>query len=134
MSYVLIVDDEISMTETLSDMLNLLGYETRVAYSPRRAMEAIIAELPRMILLDLNMPGVDGVEVCRYIKRDPEAKHTPVVFISAEDDPSVVQRAKEAGAAAFLTKPVDLDQLEQLLLDVPARRPGIASRPARRAL
>jgi CheY-like chemotaxis protein len=133
MSYVLIVDDEVSMTETLADMLNLLGYETRVAYSPRRAMEAILAELPRMILLDLNMPGVDGMEVCRYIKRDPEAKHTPVVFISAEDDPSIIQRAKEAGATAFLTKPVDLDQLEQLLLEPPARSPGAVSRPTHKA-
>ena len=102
MSYVLVVDDEVRMTEALADMLNLLGYEVRVAHSPRRAMEAILTELPRMILLDLNMPGVDGVEVCRYIKRDPEAKHTPVVFVSAEDDPSVIQKAKAAGATAFL--------------------------------
>jgi CheY-like chemotaxis protein len=78
------------------------------------------------------MPGVDGVEVCRYIKRDPEAKHTPVVFVSAEDDPSVIQKAKEAGATAFLTKPIDLAQLEQLLSNNSPSQASVGTWPTAR--
>ena len=61
------------------------------------------------------MPGVNGLEVCRFIKRDPVSRSTPVVFISAEDDPSVMKEAKEAGASGYMIKPVDFDSLEDVL-------------------
>lgn len=119
MSYVLIVDDDHEMAQALSDMVGLFDWNTHIVTSPRAALEMIQRNRPSLILLDMNMPGVNGMEVCRYIKRDPIAGNTPVVFVSAEDDPQTKEKAREAGAMDYLVKPVDLDQLEQLLDKLP---------------
>lgn len=115
MSYVLVVDDDQQTAEGLSDMVSLLGHETEIALSPRTAIESIQRRTPMLILLDLNMPGVDGLEVCRYIKRDPAAGSAPVIFITAEDDPTIIEKAKEAGASGYMVKPVAFEALETVL-------------------
>jgi DNA-binding response OmpR family regulator len=115
MTYILIVDDDAMMAQTLADMVELFDWKTTIVHGPRHAMHAIQNDPPALILLDLNMPGVDGMEVCRFIKRDPVAEKTMVVFVTAEDDPSIQQKAREAGAADYLVKPVDVDRLESIL-------------------
>ena len=115
MSLVLIVDDEPVTAESLADMISLLGHKAQVTLSPRTAIQSIQRKAPNLILLDLNMPGVDGLEVCRYIKRDPAASDIPVIFITAEDDPTVIEKAKEAGASGYMVKPVDFEALETVL-------------------
>ncbi len=119
MPYVLIVDDDHNMAQALADMVSLFDWNTQIVTSPRAALEALQRNPPALILLDMNMPGVNGMEVCRYIKRDPIAGNTPVVFVSAEDDPGTKLKAKEVGAMDYLVKPVDLDQLEQVLEKLP---------------
>lgn len=121
MSYVLIVDDDHNVAQTLSDMVGLFDWTTLIVTSPRAAIEALHRNPPALILLDLNMPGVDGMEVCRYIKRDPISGSTPVVFVTAEDDPGTKVRATAAGAMDYLVKPVDIDRLEQVLERVPLK-------------
>jgi len=71
-----------------------------------------------LILLDLNMPGVNGMEVCRYIKRDPLAGDVPVVFVTAEDDPGIMEEARRAGAMDYIVKPVDFERLETILAKI----------------
>jgi two-component system chemotaxis response regulator CheY len=115
MSHVLVVEDNPMTAETLASMVSLLGHDTQVVLSPRKAIESIQRSIPNLILLDLNMPGVNGLEVCRYIKRDPMVRETPVIIITAEDDPTVIEAAKEAGASGYLVKPVELDKLEMML-------------------
>ena len=115
MSHVLVVDDDHTTAESLADMVSLLGHQTEIALSPRHAMESIQRSVPSLILLDFNMPGVDGLEVCRYIKRDPTMSDTPVVFVSAEDDPTIIEAAKEAGASGYMVKPVEFEALETVL-------------------
>jgi CheY-like chemotaxis protein len=115
MSYILIVDDDPVMAEAIADMVSLFEWETKIVHGPRPAMQAIWESPPALILLDMNMPGVDGMEVCRYIKRDPIAGSTPVVFVTAEDQPEIRQQALEAGASDYLVKPVGIDKLEALL-------------------
>lgn len=121
MSYVLIVDDDIKIAQAVADMVHLFDWETQIVHGPRPALAAIAERVPALILLDLNMPGVDGMEVCRFIKRDPVAGNTPVVFVTAEDDPGIQEKAREAGASDYLIKPVDVDRLEGVL-DRLARR------------
>lgn len=115
MSYVLIVDDDPDMAQAIADMVDLFDWKTRIVHHPRAAIQALQRDPPTLILLDMNMPGVDGLEVCRYIKRDPVSGHTPVVFVTAEDDPGTEQKAREAGALDYLVKPVELDRLEAIL-------------------
>lgn len=130
MSYILIVDDDHNMGQTLSDMVGLFDWNTQIVTSPRAAIESLHRNPPALILLDLNMPGVDGMEVCRYIKRDPITGSTPVVFVTAEDDPGTRERAKEAGALDYLIKPVDIDRLEGILEKLPTKPGQIISLPA----
>lgn len=115
MSHVLVVDDDLTTAESLAAMVSLLGHKVSIALSPRTALEDIQRYTPSLILLDLNMPGVDGLEVCRFIKRDPMAANTPVIFVSAEDDPTAIEAAKQAGASGYLVKPIELDALERVL-------------------
>lgn len=119
MSYVLIVDDDTVMAEAIADMVSLFDWETKIVHGPRAAIQAIHREEPALILLDLNMPGVDGLEVCRYIKRDPVTGGTNVVFVTAEDAPSIMEAALEAGASDYLVKPIDIDRLEAILDSLP---------------
>lgn len=122
MAYVLIVDDDTNMAKAIADMVSLFDWDAQAVYSPRAAIQAMQNRLPALLLLDLNMNGVDGLEVCRYIKRDPLMGSTPVVFITAEDDPSFVIKAREAGAQDYLVKPIDLDRLEEILQKLPSPR------------
>jgi CheY-like chemotaxis protein len=115
---VLIVEDDTAMADTLASMIHLLGYRTTVVHSPRGAISAATKERPNLILLDLNLPGINGFEVCRYLKRDPQLRNTPVIFVSVEGSRELIQEAKEAGAAAYLIKPVGLDDLEETVADV----------------
>jgi CheY-like chemotaxis protein len=118
MSYVLIVDDDKEMAQSIAQMVSLFDKETDIALGPRPAIMKLREKRPLLILLDLNMAGVDGLEVCRYIKRDPINGDVPVVFVTAEDDPTFMEKAREAGAMDYLIKPVDIDRLEKILEDL----------------
>ncbi len=118
MSYVLVVEDNLRTAKAISDMVELIGWDVHVVHSPRAAMQQMQLRVPALILLDFNIPGVDGLEVCRFIRRDPTVGEVPVVFISAESDPAIIAEAKRAGANDYLVKPVDIEVLERILKDI----------------
>ena len=113
--YALIVDDVRIAATTIAQTLELLGYETEIAYGPRPALESLARRIPDVILLDINMPGVDGVEVCRYIRNEPGTAQVPIIAISSEAQQDTVARILEAGANIFMPKPLDVEALEQAL-------------------
>ena len=113
--YALVVDDTRIAATTIAQALTLLGYQAEVAYSPRVALESISKRVPDVILLDINMPGIDGVEVCRYLRRDPHTEKVPIVAMSSEAQEETVDQVYEAGANVFLAKPIDIDILERAL-------------------
>ena len=113
--YALVVDDTRIAATTIAQALTLLGYRAEVAYSPRVAIESISKQVPDVILLDINMPGIDGVEVCRYLRRDPRTEQVPIVAMSSEAQEETVDQVYEAGANVFLAKPIDIDILERAL-------------------
>jgi len=79
------------------------------------AMEALDRFQPQLILTDLGMPGMDGLELIKRLRTDPRTAHLPVVAITADPTGGAEERAREAGADAFITKPVELPSLlEQL--------------------
>jgi len=116
--YALVVDDARVAATTIAEALTLLGYEAEVAYSPRVALESISKRVPDVILLDINMPGIDGVEVCRYLRRDPATEQVPILAMSSEAQDETVDKVYEAGANAFLAKPIDIDMLARALKSV----------------
>ena len=111
----LVVDDVRIAATTIAQTLELLGYETEIAYGPRPALESLARRIPDVILLDINMPGVDGVEVCRYIRCEPSMAQVPIIAISSEAQQDTVARILEAGANIFMPKPLEVDALEQTL-------------------
>jgi CheY-like chemotaxis protein len=103
----LVVDDSSINRELLREMLRGAGYRVRVAGSGAEALEAVRSEAPETILLDVQMPGMSGYEVCERLKRDARWRSIPVIFISALDDVAEKVRGFQAGGADYVTKPFE---------------------------
>ncbi len=113
--YALVVDDVRVAAATIAQALELLGYETEIAYGSRPALESLACRIPDVILLDINMPGVDGVEVCRHLRREPSTAKVPIIAISSEVQEDTIALVRQAGANVFLPKPIEIEALEQIL-------------------
>ncbi|OIO03740.1 MAG: hypothetical protein COX65_06340 [Elusimicrobia bacterium CG_4_10_14_0_2_um_filter_56_8] len=111
---ILIVDDDKNFIDTLQDGLNLKSVDAviRVAKSAREALDALDAALPSVIILDIQLPDMHGVEFLRVIRQSERLKKVPVIFISARyTEPADRSEAMLAGAGAFFSKPVDVEEL-----------------------
>lgn len=108
---VLIVDDELDTAEMLMEMMRLSGYQVFTSSGGRQAIQMVTRERPDVVLLDLMMPDISGLEVLRYMRRDPHLGKIPVIILSARCMPSDIQSGLEAGADLFLTKPLDCEDL-----------------------
>lgn len=102
---ILIVDDEPFNLDTLEQELDDLGYHAIPASSGREALELISSQTPDMVLLDIMMPGMDGFEVLRRLKAEPDWRDVPVVIVSALSDMDSVVRGIQLGADDYLPKP-----------------------------
>ncbi len=109
---VLIVEDDRLMAQTLAAQLGSLGHTVVIAYSPRMAIHNLSEVIPDLIFMDVNMPGVNGLEVLRFLRRDPATSKVPVIVVTAEESPTVRQSALESGANEFLVKPPMLEDIE----------------------
>jgi adenylate cyclase len=105
---VLVVDDEPQNRSLLRDPLEASGYEVREAENGWQALQKIAASPPDLILLDLMMPEIDGMEVCRRLKKDAKTAHIPILMVTALTDRQERLLALKSGANDFLNKPVDL--------------------------
>jgi len=104
---ILIVDDNETNRDILVTRLSLHGYELIQATNGEEALASTRDNLPDLILLDIMMPKVDGVEVCRQIKGDAAFPFTPIILVTAKADSKDVVAGLEAGADEYLTKPID---------------------------
>ena len=104
---VLIVDDDLFAREIAADQLEEHGFEVILAPSGNHAIDIVSAELPDIVLLDIDMPGMDGVETCRHIRQLPAAEHLPIVMMTGFKDDSAVERSYEARATDFVHKPIN---------------------------
>jgi CheY-like chemotaxis protein len=121
MKTALIIDDNRQTADSVNDMLRFLGLEPTVAYGPRDGMIVLKDMKPDIVFLDINMPGLDGFEVMGYLRRFPQLEHTPVVYITSDDQPETAQKARKTGALLLVVKPVTLEALEMTL-----RKAGLA--------
>jgi putative two-component system response regulator len=104
---VLIVDDEPRNIKLLETLLHAEGYATVIASNGKDALALAASEKPDLVLLDVMMPDMDGFETVARLKGDPQTKRVPVIMVTALDDRASKQRALEAGAEEFLSKPID---------------------------
>jgi signal transduction histidine kinase len=109
---ILMVDDTPANLELLSDMLKERGYTVRAAVSGKLALLAARSTPPDLILLDINMPEMNGYEVCRHLKEDEQLKDIPVVFLSALSETMGIVNAFAAGGVDYITKPFQLAEVE----------------------
>ena len=108
---IVIIEDEVDTAEMFGEMMRLTGYQVYKAYSGTRALTTIAEKMPDAVILDLMMPDLSGLEVLNKMRRDPRLARIPVVIVSAKGLPSDVKVGLEAGAAAYLTKPVSFRDL-----------------------
>jgi len=115
MKKALVIDDNRKTADALVEMLDLLGVDAQPSYGSSAAMSLLGEHTPPLILLDLNMPGVDGVEILGYLRREPRLMKVPVVVITSDDQTETQQRALDAGANIVLLKPASLEEIEKAL-------------------
>jgi len=108
---VLVVDDNPINLDLLSGMLSERQYRVRVATNGRRALAAARSVPPDLVMLDINMPEMDGYEVCRQLKGDETTRDVPVIFISALDEAMDKVKAFESGGADYVTKPFQFEEV-----------------------
>jgi len=110
-SNILIVDDIPANLELLFEMLQDSHYKIRAAISGELALQAVRNDPPDLILLDINMPEMDGYEVCRRLKEDDKLKDIPVIFLSALSEPMDKVKAFGVGGVDYITKPFQYEEV-----------------------
>lgn len=112
---ILVVDDISENLELLVKMLGDLNYTVRPVLSGETALQAARSKTPDVILLDVSMPGMDGYETCAALKADPKTAGAPVIFVSAMDDVIDKVRGFEVGGIDYVTKPLQIEELDARL-------------------
>jgi CheY-like chemotaxis protein len=118
MSLALVIDDNKSTIDAMVQMLKLWDISARPVLSPGAAMGILSKEIPDIVFLDINMPGVNGFEVLAFLRREPRLAKVPVIIATSDDQPETSKRALDGGANAVLIKPVMVEMLENILLQV----------------
>ena len=111
MPRLLLVDDNETNRDLLSTALERSGFDVVLAADGGEAVRQARTEKPDLILMDMNMPGIDGWEATRQLKADAKLKAIPVLALSANALPDDARRATDAGCAGYLTKPVEIEAL-----------------------
>jgi CheY-like chemotaxis protein len=117
---VLVVDDNVDAAVSLGMLLKLAGQEVRVAYDGPAALRQAIDFRPQLVLLDIGMPGMDGYEVCRRLRRESGLEKTTVVALTGWGQDEDRRRSHEAGFDHHIVKPVEPSALQRLLDELPA--------------
>lgn len=116
---ILIAEDSKTQAEILRHLLDKAGYQVRVAYNGKEALEAVQKEAPTLILTDVIMPEMNGYELCSLLKADPATRNIPVILVTQLFDPRDVLSGLECGADNFIIKPYEpkylLDRIEVIL-------------------
>jgi len=111
MKKILVVDDLPENVFMLQDRLEREGYEIITAYDGQSGIEKTKAEMPDLILLDVMMPGITGIEVCKTLVNDPETKNIPIILVTAKVGAEDTREGLEAGAFDYIKKPFNRVEL-----------------------
>ena len=114
MAKVLIVDDSELFRRICAEFLKMDGHEIRMARNGRETLDVVRSEHPDILFLDIMMPGMDGYEVCREIKGDPDTRDTIVIMLTALSE-SERFKSYQAGADLHITKPIQSRRLREMV-------------------
>ncbi len=112
---VMVVDDEQDTAEMMAEMARLSGCQPILITGGNAAIQMITREKPDVVVLDVMMPDISGLDVLRFMRRDPRLQSIPVILISARDRIEDVQAGMEAGASVYLIKPVAFSDFQGAL-------------------
>ena len=119
MARILVAEDERDIRELITFSLEMLGrHQVLPADDGEQALALAREEAPDLILLDMRMPGLSGLEVCRQLKADPQTHTIPVAFLSVKGLDKEIQAGMDAGATAFMVKPFDITNLVMRVADL----------------
>jgi len=119
---ILVVEDEDDIRELLRYNLAKEGYKVTGSASGEEALKAVRVAMPDLVLLDLMLPGLDGLEVCRSLKQDPQTRNLPIVMLTAKGEEADIVAGLELGADDYVTKPFSVRVLLARLRAVLRRR------------
>jgi DNA-binding response OmpR family regulator len=126
-STILIVDDDVDTADFFAELLEMEGYQTRIAGSGRAALAALAERPVQLVLLDHRLPDMNGLEVCRQIRYAGDLR-LPILLVTADSSQALEMTARAAGASAYLPKPMRnadlLDQIAALLDSVRGAPPA----------
>lgn len=115
---VMIIEDEPDAAEMFAEMMRVNGFRVLKMFASTPAIPLLLQEKPDLVILDVMMPDISGLEVLRYMRREPELTSIPVIVVSAKSMPSDVKVGIDAGASIYLNKPVGFLDLKQAVEQV----------------
>jgi DNA-binding response OmpR family regulator len=124
MTHILVVDDDPDVRETIRSILDKAGYQVSTASDGQEALDSISFQTPSAVILDIIMPEMDGIEVCRRIRADPFLGKIPILFLTAKGRPEDVVRGLDAGGDDYLTKPFEIIEIPARVRALLRRGPG----------
>ncbi|HOX28248.1 MAG TPA: response regulator [bacterium] len=108
---ILVCEDDADLNKTISEVLLSEGFDTMPAFDGEQCLNIAVAENPDLIVLDLILPKIEGLEVCRRLNSDSKTKTIPVIILTGKNELSTKLSSFVAGAKRFLTKPLDAKEL-----------------------
>ena len=111
-------DDEINILTLSGEALKQQGYDIITASNGLMAMEKAISEKPDLIILDRQMPGMSGLEVCKKIRETTELRNVPVIFLTGQDTKAEIMEGYSEGANEYITKPFNLNELIETVANI----------------
>jgi CheY-like chemotaxis protein len=114
----LVVEDYEDSLAFLTALLTREGYNILTAGTGEEAIRMVVGRRPDLILMDLGLPGINGLEVVWHIREQPELAEVPIIIISAHDSYDLREEATKAGCKGYLTKPLDLAEFKQLIKSI----------------
>jgi DNA-binding response OmpR family regulator len=116
MRQVWVVDDDEEMSHAIGLMLNVLDCEVTSFHNARSAAQKLLTgKTPQLLILDINMPEITGLDLLEFLRRRTEWKELPIVILSSESADSMVDKALQLGADAYIMKPVTIQELEKAM-------------------
>jgi len=109
---VLIIEDEEDAAELFAEMMRVSGFRVSTTSKSEPAISMMIADKPDIVLLDIMMPEISGLDILRQMRRDPNLANIPVIVVTAKSMPADIKNGMEAGASTYLTKPVGFQELK----------------------